>query len=134
MSDLCGRLQDAGEAGTYRLGCGIEELLSVAEQAGFAVFDADLAQVRGKGGFLAAVAQAIHAPGWFGNNWDALADSLGDLSWRPAPGYVLLLRNGGETLGLGDAEHETAADIFTHTTAFWKYRGKPFWVFFSDAE
>ena len=120
------------EAGTYRLNCPPDELREAAAQAGFALFEADMAAMQGKGGFLATVAQAVYAPGWFGNNWDALADALGDLSWRPAAGYVLLLRNGGETLGLSSADHEIALEIFTHTTAFWKYRGKPFWIFFAD--
>ncbi len=133
METLCMRLQDVNRAGTYRLNCPQDELREAVAQAGCALFEADMAAMQGKGEFLAAVARAIHAPGWFGNNWDALADALGDLSWQPAAGYVLLLRNGGETLGLADADRETASEIFVHTTAFWKYRGKPFWVFIANA-
>jgi len=133
METLCTRLNDVGGAGTYRLNCPPDDLRSAVEQAGYALFEADLAGMQGKGAFLAAVAQAIHAPGWFGNNWDALADALSDLSWKPAAGYVLLLHNGGEKLGLNDDDQGITSEIFTHTTAFWKYRGKPFWVFFDDA-
>ena len=130
MGTICTRLQDVNEAGIYRLNCPPDELQAVAAQAGFALFEADLAAMQGKGGFLAAVAQAIQAPGWFGNNWDALADALGDLSWQPAAGYVLLLRNGDEALGLSNADHQIASEIFAHTADFWKSQGKPFWVFF----
>ena len=63
-------------------------------QVEFTLFEANLAAVYDKGEFLAAVAQAIHAPDWFGNNWDALADALGDLFRQPATGYVFFLRNG----------------------------------------
>ena len=135
MGTLCARLQDVGEAGVYRLNCTLDELHAAVERAEFALFEASLAQVHGKGEFLAAMAQAIHAPGWFGSNWDALADALGDLSWlnssgQRAPGYVLLLRDGSETLGLSAAEHGIASEIFANTVNFWKLQHKPFWVFF----
>jgi len=129
MNDLCARLQDVNEAGVYRLNCPLDELRAVVAQLGFALFEADLAAVHDKGGFLAAMAQAIHAPGWFGNNWDALADALGDLSWQPAPGYVLLLRNGGEAMGLPAADLGVAMEILADTVSFWKSKGKPFWAF-----
>ncbi len=129
MNVLCTRLQDLNEAGAYRLNCPLDELRAAVAQVGFALFEADLAAVNDKGGFLAAVAQAIHAPGWFGNNWDALADALGDLSWQPAAGYVLLLRNGGEAMGLPAADLGVATGILDDTVSFWKSQGKPFWVF-----
>lgn len=130
MGTLCTRLQDVDEAGAYRLNCPLDELRAAVVQAGFALFETDLAAVHGKGEFLAAIAQAIHAPEWFGNNWDALVDTLGDFPRQSAPGYVLLLRNGGETLGLSATEHGTASEIFADTVSFWKLQGKPFWVFF----
>ena len=71
MGSLALRLKDVNEVGTYQLGCGVEELRDAAAQAGFALFEADLAAVHGKGEFLAAIAQAVHAPDWFGTNWDA---------------------------------------------------------------
>lgn len=135
MGTLCTRLQDINEAGAYRLNCPLNELHAAVAQAGFALFEADLGAVQSKGEFLAAIAQAIHAPEWFGNNWDALADALGDLSWsnisgQPAAGYVLLLHNGGEMLGLSVADHRIASEIFAGSASFWKSQGKPFWVFF----
>lgn len=135
MGALCTRLQDVNEAGAYRLNCPLHELRAAVAQAGFVLLEADMAAVHGKGEFLAIVAQALNAPEWFGNNWDALADALGDLSWLnvsglPPSGYVLLLRNGSETLGLSATEHEVALEIFTTAVSFWKLQGKPFWVFF----
>jgi Barstar (barnase inhibitor) len=131
MDALCTRLLDANEAGTYRLNCPPDELRAAVVQAGFALFEADLAAVQGKGEFLAAVARAISAPDWFGHNFDALADALGDLSWRSAPGYVLLLRNGGKAFGLTAADYSIVTEIFADTVSFWRLQGKPFWVFFS---
>ena len=129
MSTLCTRLKNIDEAGIYQLNCSVEELRIAAEQAALVIFEADLAKVHGKGEFLAAIAQAVRAPVWFGANWDALADALGDLSWQRSPGYVLLLRNGGDTFGLTD-DHHIATEIFANTVEFWKLQGKSFWVFF----
>jgi hypothetical protein len=131
LDNLAQRLQDVNEAGVFRLNCSVDELHAATAQAGIALFEADLAAVQGKGEFLAAVAQAIRAPDWFGTNWDALADALGDLPGQPSAAYVLLLRNGGDTLGLSDTEHEIVTGIFADTVSFWKSQNKPFWVFFS---
>jgi hypothetical protein len=131
VDTLAQRLRDINEAGVFGLNCQLHKLHAVAAEAGMPLLEADLSAVGSKGEFLAALAQAIQAPEWFGNNWDALTDALGDLSWLGAmPGYVLLLRNGGNTLGLSAEEHATVMDIFSKTAAFWKVQGKPFWVFF----
>ncbi|MDO8413104.1 MAG: barstar family protein [Gallionellaceae bacterium] len=130
MDNLALHLKDMNKAGTYRLGCSVEALRAAVTLAGYILFEADLTQAQGKGEFLAALARAVSAPDWFGHNFDALADALGDLTWHPASGYVLLLRNGGDTLGMTTAEHTTVMEIFGNTTAFWKSQGKPFWVFF----
>jgi hypothetical protein len=129
MSTLCTRLKNVNEAGSYQLNCSTDELHEAAEEAGFVLFESDLTGRNGKGEFLAAMALAIKAPDWFGHNFDALADALGDLSWCEAPGYILLLRNSGETLGLID-DHHIVTEILASASAFWKSRGKPFWVFY----
>jgi hypothetical protein len=131
MSDLCERLQDVKEAGVYRLSCPVEVLrgnVSLSEQRSFEI---DLVNVHSKGEFLAAIAHAMQAPDWFGHNFDALADALCDLSWleEDDKGYVLLLLNGGETLGLTAADHAIVTDIFNDAVNCWKSAGKPFWVF-----
>lgn len=131
MNDLARRLKDANEAGAFRLNCELHNLQAAAAEAGLLLLKGDLSSVHGKGEFLAAIAQAISAPEWFGHNWDALADALQDLSWLgEVPGYILLLRNGGDHLGLSDGEHEIALQVFGESVAFWKSQDKPFWVFF----
>ena len=129
MEGLRARLQDLNEAGFYRLNCPLDQLRSAVAEAGFAWFEADLVAVRTKQKFLTVVSQAIDAPDAFGNNWDALADVLSDFSWQPASGYVLLLSNGGESLGLPVTDHAVAAQILADTVDFWKSQGKPFWAF-----
>jgi hypothetical protein len=129
MSDLSLRLKDIKEVGVYIINCELSDVRAAANQVGFVVFDADLATVQSKSEFLAAVAQAIEAPEWFGKNWDALADALADLSWKPAPGYVLVLRNGLNTFNLLENDHEIAKEILDNTVSYWKTQHKPFWVF-----
>jgi hypothetical protein len=130
MDNLALRLKNLDEAGVYSITVALSDVRAAASDAGFTVFDADLSAVHSKGEFLATVAQSIQAPVWLHKNWDALADVLGDLSWQPAPGYVLVLRNGGELLNLGASDHAIANDIMVDTVSFWKTQGKPFWVFF----
>ncbi len=123
MSGLCARLMKVEEAGVYRLNCTLDDLLNSADINGFAVFEANFPQGAGKGEILAELARVIKAPDWFGHNWDALIDSLCDLSWRDAPGYILLLR------GDAPAEQELI-DIFEAVVKFWKMQGRPFWIFY----
>jgi len=124
MEDLCYLLKSSNGAGVYRLNCSLEALHDSVQRAGFVLFESDIATAHGKGEVLADLARAIKAPDWFGHNWDALADALGDLSWCKAPGYVLLLR--------GDHPGEDILDdILNATVEFWRLQGKPFWVFFA---
>jgi hypothetical protein len=39
---------------------------------------------------LDAFAEVLAFPAWYGRTFDALADCLGDLSWLPAEGHVLI--------------------------------------------
>ncbi|RFC37505.1 MAG: Barstar (barnase inhibitor) [Candidatus Nitrotoga sp. SPKER] len=130
MDNLSLRLKDVREAGVYRLGCRLDELDAAVLEADCVLFEVDLTGIEGKEKFIAAIAQAVCVPNWFGRNWDALADTLRDLSWQPSCGYVLLLRNDNGTLGMAAEDHNIAMEIFADTVAFWKSQDKPFWVFF----
>jgi hypothetical protein len=125
MENLCGRLREVREAGIYRLNCNLDDLRAGITEAGFALFEVQAA-AHNKGSLLASLAEALQAPEWFGHNWDALADALGDLSWREAAGYVLLLHD--EHLPMD--EEAPFNDILQETVAFWKTQGKAFWIFF----
>ena len=127
MDKLCDRLREVHEAGVYRLNCTVDEVRTATQQAGFELFDADCSEAHNKGALLATLAQTITAPEWFGNNWDALGDALGDLSWRPAPGYVLILRD----VNLAVAEEVMLNGILLEAASFWEEQGKAFWAFFA---
>ena len=131
MNAAVPQLNNLAAAGCHKLDCSVEVLLTMADEAGFALFEADLKGIKGKKNLLNALAKATRFPDEFGANWDALVDVLCDLSWDAAPGYVLLLRNVSPTLGLSSNDREIAQDIFDDTVVYWRQRSKPFWVFFA---
>ena len=131
MSALAQQLGDREAAGSYTLECSLETVRRAADTAGFVLFDTDLRGVKGKQNFLNALAVAANFPPEFGANWDALADVLCDLSWHQANGYVLVLRNASDTLGLSANDREIAQDILADTVVYWRQRNKAFWIFFS---
>jgi RNAse (barnase) inhibitor barstar len=57
--------------------------------------------ITGDGELLDALAVGFSFPDYFGRNWDALEECLRDLSWLPAEGYVLVVRD-SESLWLRD--------------------------------
>jgi hypothetical protein len=58
---------------------------TISRAAGRTHHSRDVAGCSDKAGLLARTADALEFPAWFGHNWDALADCLTDLAWRPAP-------------------------------------------------
>ena len=91
-----------------------------------AAFVVDCSVVSDKVSFLAAVADAGQFPEWFGHNWDALADSLGDLSWAAAPGYVWLLDH--HEGYASSVEWPLVREVFESTSRGWAHDGVPFVV------
>jgi hypothetical protein len=130
-ASLANQLGNQEAAGSYTLECGINTLRSATEAANFVLFDADLKGVKGKQSLIKVLSKAASFPSEFGGNWDALADDLCDLSWHKANGYVLLLRNASDTLGLSTNDREIALDIFADTVVYWRQHNKAFWIFYT---
>src|SRR5690606_25467181 len=94
----------------------------------------DLGDCTGKAALLQRMAEALAIPDGRGRNWDALADSLRDLSWLPAPGYALLFA-GAQHLRDGDeASFDTLLALLEEASAEWATREVPFWSFLSLPE
>ncbi|MBW3551611.1 MAG: barstar family protein [Proteobacteria bacterium] len=96
----------------------------------FAVARIDLAGCTDKAVALDRLARALRFPAWFGGNWDALADCLGDLGWWPAEGYLLLIEHVWQWRAQDRAEFDTLLAILTEAAMEWAGRGKAFWVLF----
>lgn len=126
MSKLLERLRDPVRSGVYRAGArdAIDEALRGAE------LDAAAIDLEG-GDALRSIAQALRFPAWFGGNWDALEDCLGDLSWRPGEGHVLLFQN---WQAISSDHLGTLIDVLRSSAEFWSGRGKPFFAVLLDPQ
>lgn len=124
MSKLLERLRDPVRSGVYRVtrSDAIDEVLKVAK------FDVARIDLQG-GNALEAIAKALRFPDWFGNNWDALEDCLGDLSWREGEGHVLLLR---DWQALPSDDLGVLVDVLRSSAEFWSGRGRPFFAVLVD--
>jgi RNAse (barnase) inhibitor barstar len=91
----------------------------------------DLSGCCEKSELLARLAKALDFPAWFGHNWDALADCITDLGWRPAMGYVLILEHAAALQQNQPEVFDTALAILADTAAAWKARGATFRTFVS---
>ena len=121
MSKLLQRLRDASRSGVYRASA---ERTILEATRGSAL---DLVMIEAQRDLFESIAHALDFPQWFGRNWDALEDMLGDLSWRKGEGHVLVFRSypQGEELGI-------LLDVLRATTEYWAQRGKPFYAVFID--
>ena len=126
MSALLQRLSDAARSGVFRVGDG---RAVTAALRGAELDCVSIALPAGKEAMLERIAQVLAFPAWFGGNWDALEDCLGDLSWRNAEGTVLVFEQftPGDELGI-------LVDILRASAEGWAQRGRPFYALFVDPQ
>jgi RNAse (barnase) inhibitor barstar len=72
----------------------------------------DGTRIRDTAGLLDACSDALQFPAYFGNNWDALQDCLGDLSWLPDRGRVILWDRFGVLATTDPEAWAIARDVF----------------------
>jgi hypothetical protein len=124
VSKLLERLLDPTRSGVYRV-AREDDVADALRGSSLALTKIDLS----KGEVLAAFARALEFPDWFGRNWDALEDCLGDLSWRKADGHVLLIA-GFEAVPRD--ELGVLRDVLASSAEFWSGRGRSFFAAFVD--
>ena len=125
MSKLLQRLSDAAKSSRT------DEILAAAQGSRLHVARIGLAGAKDKDAVLERVAKALAFPQWFGGNWDALEDSLNDLSWIETGGHVLLIEGARE---LPPAVSGMLVDILSSAAASWAARKCPFFAVFLDGE
>lgn len=128
MSTTRENLDDLARAGLHLIAEDeVDALIRAARAKAFEVRRIDLRGCVGKAAWLERIAGVMDFPDTFGHNWDALEDSLRDLSWLPASGYAVFVR--------GDAPRrvgriwDTLLDVLESAAIDWIARGVPFWVF-----
>ncbi|MFJ2831224.1 barstar family protein [Streptomyces sp. NPDC087263] len=113
----------------------VERALEAARNAGWETAVLDLAGVSDKTGLMAACATALRLPDWFGANWDALADCLGDLGWWPTPhGRLILVQDWQEYAAASAADWRVLQEIFADSAAHWRGTDTPLAVVMALAE
>ena len=128
QTDYAKLLSDVTRAGVYHLPFGSHEnIIAGAEACGYVVFRVDLTQAKSKEDLLAAIGKDMAFPEWFGYNWDALADSLADLAWRPAEGYLVLLEHCDNLHANAGNDLVNALQIFENAATEWRDRGIALW-------
>ncbi len=128
QQDFQGLLSDTLRAGVYSLPTGtLAEIIRAAEACAYMVFRIDLSRARDKESLLKIIGHDMAIPEWFGYNWDALADNLGDLGWRPAAGYLVILENSGRSHSRAHDDFTTLLQIFSAAADEWRARGSAFW-------
>ena len=128
MKKIIERLKDANQSGVFQLTKEPEVFEQAADSAGLKIWKINLRRIRGKAGLLSHVARILEFPDWFGKNWDALHDCLGDLSRTDERGYVILLENSNEFAARYPQTFNTATRVFESAAEQPRSAGKPFWV------
>ncbi len=121
---------DSGNSGVYAAPRAIGALKRAAQAHAIAWIEVDLAGVDDKTAFLSRCSKAFALPATFGHNWDALADTLQDLAWLPAAGYVVFCADGADFARDAPDDFATALAIFSDAARFWRAQGRVFIALF----
>jgi RNAse (barnase) inhibitor barstar len=121
----------AADAGVREWSGSPDAIKAAASAAHLTVYAIDLHAADSKSALLAALGKGLHLPEHFGNNFDALADSLEDDDWLGKHGVVIVLRHSAQYRKAHPADWETLTDILGEAAEYWQERHKPFWVFIS---
>ena len=81
-----------------------EPIVATVGKTSLALERIDCSGAIGRRAIIRRIANALDFPAWFGGNWDALADCLDDLSWRPGDHGRVLLIDGLEGCRLAQPE------------------------------
>jgi hypothetical protein len=114
----------AGAPGVRRWDGPAAPAASAARAGGWRCWVVDGRGAADKAAFLAACARDLELPAWFGGNWDALEDALGDLADRAegTPGGVLIW-DGWGALAAGPDDLRAALDVLRGAVARWSSWG-----------
>ena len=111
----------------------VTELRDEAARLGQHFLYAWCAEAETKQQVLSTIAQAFQFPRHFGKNFDALADSLTDITHKagPQPGFLVVLEQLPNTQKFDKEAREILLDVFRDAADFWAERKVAFRVFYS---
>jgi RNAse (barnase) inhibitor barstar len=109
-------------------------LQKLAKAADFAFFHIDGKNIERKEQLMNAVATALHFPGDFGRNWDAMEECLTDMEWVDAEGYLIYYDHIDPLIAAHPDQFETLLEILRDAVASWKEDGTAMVVLLSGAK
>jgi RNAse (barnase) inhibitor barstar len=109
-------------------------LQKLAKAAGFAFFHVEGKNIARKEQLLNHVATALHFPGDFGHNWDALEECLTDMEWIDADGYVIYYDHIDALMSAHPDQFATLVEIVRDAVASWKEDGTAMVVLLSGSK
>lgn len=110
-----------------------EKIALQAEAHGWRCFYLDGGQIADKSDFLRVWSEVAVFPPYFGRNWDALDESLRDLAWAPAQGYLVLYDKVTHFAAARPDEFAVALDILQTAVEHWQATATPMVVLLRGA-
>ena len=122
-------------SGLYRIEASAEPetVRRMAEEHGWRFFHVDGSQVEDKRSFIRTAGEAMDFPAYSGQNWDAFEESIRDLTWAPAPGYLVLFDEPDQFAAHDPEQWEIAKSILENAVDTWRANGVPMVVLFRKA-
>ena len=130
MSKLLERLSDASKSGVYRSTTGAV-IAEACRGSDLRISGIDFKGVKNKADLLSRVASSLDFPDWWGRNWDALKDSLADLSWTAARGTIMVIDH---VQDLPSDDLRTLTEILQEVALLWAKDGRPFFAVYVGGE
>jgi RNAse (barnase) inhibitor barstar len=124
-------LRDFDEAGMLDYHGHPDTVAAAADHAKLRYLNVDLTHAEDKATLFAALAKGLQLPEHFGNNFDALADSLEDRDWLGKRGCAIRLAHATHYRKTHPNDWRTLEEILSEASTFWRDRHLPFWVLVS---
>ena len=112
----------------------LARLAKTAAREELRVCHTDLSGCHSKGDLLRRLSASLELPATFGDNWDALADSLRDLRCIPAWGYVLLFDHADDLRRSAEADFDILLGILDDAATFASDNDMPWFAFLALPE
>lgn len=125
------RAVEQRRSGVYRVKADREDLAhleAITRRARLALHRVTLPSAAQKPEILEALARELRFPDWFGQNWDALQDTLCDLSWLPESRGIVLVIDGVDATRAAPGVLETFIDVLRSAAQHWERAKRPFLV------
>ena len=105
-----------------------DTIAAAARHAKLRYLNVDLARAEDKPTLFHELARGLELPDHFGNNFDALADSLEDRDWLGKTGCAIRLGHATHYRKTHPHDWGTLEEILSEASTFWRERNRAFWV------